>query len=144
MKQPYLRLRPVAWTAVCAILSLLFQAGAGAAGQELLPGHVPPGVSRLTPIGALDGTNRLRLVIGLPMRNRAELNALLQQLYDPTSPNYRHYVTAAEFAQKFGPTEADYQAVADFASSNNLTVTATHPNRTLVDVEGSVADIDRV
>jgi len=134
----------MAWIAVCAVLFLLFPAGAGAAGQQVLYGHIPPGISRLKPIGALDGTNRLRLAVGLTMRNQPALDTLLRQLYDPTSPNYRHYLTPAEFAQRFGPSAADYKALADFLLANNLTVTATHPNRTLLDVEGSVADIDRV
>jgi len=144
MKHPYPRLRAVAGAAVCAALFLLWPSGARAAGQQVLHGHIPPGVSRLTSIGPLNGSNQLRLVIGLPLRNQPDLNTLLKQLYDPTSPNYRHYLTAAEFAEKFGPSLADYKAVTDFAAANNLTVTATHPNRTLVDVAGSVADIDRV
>jgi len=115
-----------------------------AADRQSLAGHIPPGVSRLSPIGRLEGTNRLRLVIGLPMQNQRKLDTLLRQLYDPASPNYRHYLTAADFAEKFGPSEADYMAVTNFASTNHLTITATHPNRTLVDVEGSVTDIERV
>jgi uncharacterized repeat protein (TIGR03803 family) len=52
-------------------------------------------------------------------------------------------LTAAEFAEQFGPTEQDYQAVMRFAEAHGLTVTGTHPNRTLLDVSGAVADIER-
>jgi autotransporter-associated beta strand protein len=85
----------------------------------------------------------LRLAIGLPLRNQAKLDQLLQDLYDPASPNFRRYLEADEFAGRFGPTPQDYQAVLAFAGSNHLTVTAQHPNRMLVDVVGSVADIER-
>ncbi|HEV7926119.1 MAG TPA: protease pro-enzyme activation domain-containing protein, partial [Verrucomicrobiae bacterium] len=135
-------LHPAALAAVCAALILLFPAGASGADQQVLRGHVPPVISKLTPIGRLDGTNQLRLAIGLPLQHQQELRTLLQQIYDPASPNYRHYVTSAEFAQRFGPTVADYNAVADFAAKNHLTVTGTHPNRILLDVQGSVADIE--
>ena len=144
MKQPYHWLRPAAGAAVCAVLFVLMAPPSHAADRQSLAGHIPPGVSRLSPIGRLEGTNRLRLVIGLPMQNQRKLDTLLRQLYDPASPNYRHYLTAADFAEKFGPSEADYMAVTNFASTNHLTITATHPNRTLVDVEGSVTDIERV
>jgi len=43
----------------------------------------------------------------------------------------------------FGPTPEDYQAVIDFARSHGFTITATHPNRVLLDVTASVADIEK-
>src|ERR1017187_7697590 len=49
----------------------------------------------------------------------------------------------AEFASRFGLAEKDYQAVMDFAKSNGLAVTAKHPNRVLLDVTGSVRDIEK-
>ena len=52
-------------------------------------------------------------------------------------------MTPEEFAARFGPTEQDYEAVIEFARSNGFTVTGTHSNRTLLDVRGSVADIER-
>ncbi len=72
-----------------------------------------------------------------------ELKRLLQDIYDPASPNFHHYITPQEFAQRFGPAEADYQAVMAFARSNGLEVTTLHPNRLVLDVRGRVADIER-
>jgi hypothetical protein len=105
--------------------------------------HVPPAAARLTPVGNLPGSQRLNLAIGLPLRNQQELDTLLQQLYNPASPNYHRYLTPEEFTARFGPTEKDYQAVMDFAKSNGLAVTATHPNRVVLDVAGAVADIQK-
>jgi hypothetical protein len=118
-------------------------AGSAAPRQQLSGGHVPAAVARLAPAGGLPGTQRLNLAIGLPLRNEQELDALLQQLYDPASPNYHRYLTPEEFTARFGPTENDYQALVDFAKSNGLTVTVTHPNRVVLDVSGAVTDIER-
>ena len=68
---------------------------------------------------------------------------MLKELYDPAHPNYRHYLTPDEFAARFGPSEQDYQAVMAFAQAQGLVVRQTHPNRTLLDVSGSAADIER-
>ena len=114
----------------------------GRAERQLLRGHVPAVLARLQPLGRLVATNRLKLAIGLPLRNPEALAQLLQQLSDPAHPNYRHYLTPEEFAAKFGPTEQDYAAVIVFAQANGLAVRGTHPNRTLLDVSGSVADIE--
>ena len=121
-------------------VSLALSVG-GAQRQKLSSHHVPEAVTRLTPIGALPGSQRLNLAIGLPLRNQPELDKLLRQISDPASPNYRHYLTPEQFTERFGPTEADYQALMDFAKTNGLTVTATHPNRMVLDVAGSATDI---
>ena len=128
----------LAWAAV------LVQVGtpAQAAERQRLRGHVPAAVGRLRALERLPGTNRLELAIGLPLRNRAALNDLLGRIYDPARPEYRQYLTPAEFAERFGPTPQDYAAVVTFARSNGFAVTGTHPNRTLLDVSGTVADIE--
>ncbi len=114
-----------------------------AAGRQMLHGHKPDAASRLTPVERLQGTQHLRLAIGLPLRNQKELTDLLKQISDPASPNYRHYLTPAQFAEKFGPTEQDYQSVIDFAKANGLAVGTRHPNRMLVDVDARVSDIEK-
>jgi hypothetical protein len=113
------------------------------AAEQVLRGHVPPITKRLASIGRLESNTRLNLAIGLPLRNREGLTNLLQELYQPSSARFRHFLTADEFAASFGPSPEDYQAVADFATSHGLIVKRTHPNRTLLDVTGSVADIER-
>ena len=114
------------------------------ASRQHLRGHVPEAVSHLQPTGRLSATRHLNLAIGLPLRNEAALNDLLQQIYDPASPNFRQYLTPEQFAEMFGPTEEEYQTLIAFAEKNGLTVTGTHPNRTLLDVSGSVGNIERI
>jgi uncharacterized repeat protein (TIGR01451 family) len=120
--------------------------GAGNAGAlQKLDGHRPEAVKKqnVQPVERLPGSTRLQLAIGLPLRNPEALSVLLQQLYDPTSPNYRHFLTPEEFTERFGPTEQDYQAVIAFAKSHGLTVTTKHPNRVVLDVAGTATDIER-
>jgi uncharacterized repeat protein (TIGR01451 family) len=117
-----------------------------AAEWQKLHGNVPEAVGRqhLKPIGRLSTTNRLNLSISLPLRNQEALTNLLQQIYDPASTNYHHYLNPEQFTEMFGPTESDYQAVIAFAKANGLLVTGTHPNRTLLDVSGKVPDVEKV
>ena len=114
------------------------------AGRQFVRGHIPAVVSHLHPLGRLPAANRLNLTIGLPLRNEQALDDLLREIYDPASPNFHQYLTPEQFAEQFGPTKQDYQAVIDFAEANGLKVTGRHPNRVVLDVSGSVADIERV
>ncbi|HTV40773.1 MAG TPA: immunoglobulin domain-containing protein, partial [Candidatus Sulfotelmatobacter sp.] len=114
-----------------------------AAGPQILHGHVPAVVAHMTPLGTLPETSNLNLAITLPLRNQAALSNLLSQIYDPASPNYHHYLTPEQFTEEFGPAESDYQAVIDFAKANGLHVTATWPNRQLLDVSGTAGQVER-
>jgi subtilase family serine protease len=50
--------------------------------------------------------------VKLPLRNRPEMDALHAALHDPSSPLYHHWISAEEFARRFGPSSADKAAVA--------------------------------
>jgi hypothetical protein len=113
-------------------------------GRQVLRGHVPPVTARLQSVGRLPSSTPMRVAMGLPLRNQRELDALLRQLSDPTSPHFRQYLTSGEFAARFGPAPADYEALMAFARNNGLTVTGTHPNRTLLDVSGTAGQMERV
>jgi uncharacterized repeat protein (TIGR03803 family) len=130
---------------------LLFLAGflflcavpARAADRQVVHNPVPAAVSNPTPLRHSSPWRRLDLAIGLPLRDREGLTNLLVQLYDPASPNFRHYLTPEQFTQRFGPTDEDYQSVVKFARTHGLVVTGLHPGRTLVDVKGPVSAIER-
>ena len=144
-------LRPLApfglrtlWHACLALLCACpFALHSLAVDRQVVPGHVPAAVARLQPLNRLPASQRLTLAIGLPLRNQAELTAFLQDLYDPASPNYRSYLTPQQFTERFGPSQQDYQSLIDFAKANGLTVTATSPNRVILNVAGAAADIEK-
>src|SRR6266566_3036034 len=94
--------------------SLPFALSGFAADRQVLHGHVPDAIARLAPVERLPASQRIHLAIGLPLRNRSALTNLLQQIYDPASPSFHHYLTPEQFTEQFGPTEQDYQAVIAF------------------------------
>jgi len=128
-----------------ATLLVVLITNASAAERQVVQGHLVRAVTELNlrPVGTLASSTNLDLVIGLPLRNKEALTNLLQQQYAPTSPEYHHWLTPEEFTARFGPTEQDYQAVIEFAKANGFTITGTHSNRTLLDMRGSVAAIER-
>jgi uncharacterized repeat protein (TIGR01451 family) len=121
----------------------VFSSHAADSSMKTLRGHVPMVVSQLKAKGRLASASTLNLAIGLPLRNEEALTNLLQQIYDPSSPNYHHYLTPEEFTAQFGPTKEQYQEVVNFARVNGLTVTATHPNRMILDVSGKSGDVEK-
>jgi subtilase family serine protease len=103
--------------------------------QETLNGQAPL-------VGRLPATQSMRLVLVLPHRNQAELDAFLKELYDPSSASYRKFLTVDEFTARFGPSQEDYDSVIRFAEANGLTVVGTSRNRMNLDVTGPVANVE--
>jgi hypothetical protein len=129
--------------AVIFLTVVLFAATSEAAERQYLKNRVSAIVSHLRAVDKLSPSELLDLAIGLPLRNKEALSTMLRQIYDPQSPYYHHYLTPEQFTERFGPSDADYEMVINFAETNGLTVKGKHPNRMLVDVEGTVSDIEK-
>lgn len=130
---------------LCLVVLLLVAITAQAESHLTMTHHVPEAVAggKARLVGQLPATQRLSLAISLPLRNESGLDALLQQIYDPQSSSYRHYLSVQEFTERFGPTAADYAAVRQFAQANGLTVVDTAANHMVLDVEGPVVNIEK-
>jgi subtilase family serine protease len=142
----HLRSNPGA--AIAASITLLFSVGAttaSAQSQALLTRHTRDAVSQgqVAFVQHLNPAQTLHLVIGLPLRNRADLDSFLENLYNPGSPNYRQYLSGEQFTEMFGPSQTDYDAVIRFAQRNNFIVSGTAPNRLILEVDASVSNIEK-
>ena len=73
---------------------------------------------------------------------RQGLESFLQELYDPSSPFYRHFLTVQEFTERFGPSQEDYDAVIHFAKANGFTVVGGSRDAMDVQLKGTVAAIE--
>jgi subtilase family serine protease len=113
--------------------------------RQVLHNHIRPAVAngQAPLVGALPPTQLINLAIMLPLRNQGDLTNLLERLYDPTSADYGHYLSVEQFTKQFGPMAKDYQTVVQFAKANGFTVTDTPKNRLLVDINGTVAQIEK-
>jgi kumamolisin len=123
---------------------LLFVMGAQAQAQSLLTRHVRQQVisGQAAFLNRLPETQTLRIDIVLPLRDPAGLEKFLQEVYDPSSPSYRHFLTVPEFTARFGPTQEDYYAVIDYATANGLKVVGGSCDGMDVQLEGSVTSIE--
>jgi len=128
----------------CMVAFLLF-AIPGLAQQQLLTRHVREAVRNGSAklVRRLSASQSMRLVLTLPLRNRAELDSFVQAVSNPASSSYRHYLTVDKFTEEYGPSQQDYDAVVNFAKSSGLTVVSTSRNRLNVYVEGPVANIEK-
>jgi subtilase family serine protease len=71
------------------------------------------------------------------------MDALAQQLYDRSSPNYRHWLKPADIAARYAPTAAEAQVVEQFLQARQLTVSRVGPNNFYVRASGTIAQVEQ-
>src|ERR1700721_902850 len=96
-----------------------------------------------TPVGRLPADQTMQLDLVLPLRDPAGLKSFLNDVYDPTSFSYRRFLTVAEFTERFGPTQADYDAVVSFARSNGFEVVGGTRDGMEVQIKGPVSAVEK-
>jgi subtilase family serine protease len=124
-----------------AIASLLFASPLPAQRQALATHVAAARDSKM--VGRVPATQQFRLALTLQLHNPDKLQSFLADVNDPKSPNYRHFLSVSDFTERFGPTADDYQKAIAFAKSNGLAVVNTSPNRLVLDVTGTAAQIEQ-
>jgi subtilase family serine protease len=76
-----------------------WNAGYAQSSLQTLHNHVRGAVSsrQAAMTGSLSADQNMNLTIVLPLRNQSELTSLLKRLYDPSSPDYRHFLSVEQF-----------------------------------------------
>lgn len=105
---------------------------------------VEPARAALQDLGHAAPATSIPLAITLNYRHADQLEQLIRLQNDPSSPYFHHWLTSEQFAQAFGPTPEQYARVAATLRRAGLAVTRTYTNRTVVDAEGPVANVERL
>ena len=111
-------------------------------GSQQLSGYFVPAIRDAPLVGPVPRMQTISLAIGLPGQNPNGMRQAAHDVADPMNPQFRKYLTVPQFAATYGATATDYQAVQDWATAHGLIVVTTYPNRLLVAVSGSAAQIE--
>ena len=99
-------------------------------------------VTQLPYVGPATQGAGLSLAVMVRMQNPQGLVQYAASANDPSSPNYRHWLTPSEIASRYGATPSDYQAVAAYFQQFGLQVGAW-PQREMLTVSGSTQQFSR-
>ena len=136
--------RPLAVALTAAFSGAMVLAGAAHA-EGVHTHHVHPAIQggEAQMVGNPSPAQVMRLDIVLPVHDRAGLQALAAGVADPDSPLFRHYITPAEFTERFAPTQADYATVVAYMEERGLKVIGGSRDGMEVQVQGSVDKVER-
>jgi hypothetical protein len=106
-----------------------------------LPDSVPTLPAGTARFGAPAGDQVLHLDAVLTGQDPAGLRQLVAAVSTPGSPQYHHYLTAAQYAARFGPSTAEVAHVSSVLRAEGLTVGTPDPGSTLLPVSGTAAAV---
>jgi subtilase family serine protease len=115
------RIAIAALIATLALLSLNLRS-TPAMDTVILKGNHPREAATLASVGAADPNQQLSMEISLAVRNKAELDQLLADQQNPSSPHFRQWLAPGEYNRRFGPSQADVDAVSEWLRSEGFTV----------------------
>jgi len=70
-----------------------------------------------------------------------EFEQYIDSLTDKSSPNFRHWMTAAEQGEKYGVAQADLDSVTEWLKSHGFEVGHVYPNGMVIDFSGTARNI---
>ena len=107
----------------------------------LAPGFAAAGGEASAPVGRTAAAHPITVSLYLPSRDPAGARDFATRVGTPGDAAFRHYLTPAQYADRFGASQADYHAVVAWAKSQGLTVGERFAGRTVIPVSGSAASL---
>ena len=83
----------------------------------------------------------MMLQLRRPAAQEQALQALIDQLHDPKSPNYHHWLTATEIGTRFGPAASDIATVTAWLGRRGFAVNLVYPNAMVIDFSGTAGQV---
>ncbi|HEX4792036.1 MAG TPA: protease pro-enzyme activation domain-containing protein, partial [Actinospica sp.] len=118
-------------------LALPASASTAPSGRVALAGEVSTTLGHATHTGTVAAGQKLGLEVSLTPRNTASLDAFIRAVSDPKSSSYKHYLTVAQYAAKYGATDAQIAQVTSYLKSEGLSVGQVTANHLALPVSGS-------
>ena len=70
-----------------------------------------------------------------------EFEQYIDSLSDKSSPNFQHWMTAAEQGERYGLAQQDLDAITGWLGSHGFAVGYVYPNRTVIDFSGTAGEV---
>jgi hypothetical protein len=103
---------------------------------------IPSVVSRSTRVGHASPSKALHIAVSMPYADPEGMQAFVDSVSDPKSPNYRKFIAPEQVGERFGLPYARVQEVASYLNSKGFNITLVGKNRLSVLASGTVASAE--
>ena len=127
--------------AVALLVAAVAGAGGAAGGRTVLAGTKPTWVGPVKQAGTVPSGQTVSAKVWLAQNNAATLAALAKSVTDPSSSQYRHYLTHSQYVSQFAPTAAQVAAIKTWLTGAGLTVKSVGPDNHYIAVTGAASAV---
>jgi hypothetical protein len=113
--------------------------------RTTLPGNTHPMARKQFESGRVASSvrmERIMLVLKRSPEQEGALEKFLTGLYDPTSPDFHHWLHAEEFGRLYGPSDSDVAAVTDWLQKHGFEIYDVNNGRTIIQFSGTSAQVE--
>ena len=121
-----------------AALGVAMPGSAQAAARSSVAGTVPTWATAHNSKGTAPGSASLDARVYLAPKDAAGLKALVKAVSTPSSPSYKHFISAAQYTARFAPSSAQVNQVSSWLKSTGLSVTSVGAGNRYLAVHGSL------
>ncbi|MDO8433005.1 MAG: S53 family peptidase [Candidatus Binatus sp.] len=111
--------------------------------SSVLRGNHPDEAAELAQEGNAPASRQLTMHLMLALNHRGELERLLLEQQNPSSPEYRRWLRPDEFTRRFGPTAAQIEKVSRWLRSSGFTVESASAATRTITFTGKVAQAEQ-
>ncbi|MBB3226748.1 subtilase family serine protease [Luteibacter sp. Sphag1AF] len=89
-------------------------------------------------LGSADPTQTLNVTLVLKVQHPEALEQFVYQTATPGSPQYGHFLSTAQFASRFGPSDNDLKQISQFLQKNGITQVEVLPSHLAIRATGTL------
>ncbi|WP_084144971.1 S53 family peptidase [Amycolatopsis jejuensis] len=111
--------------------------------RSVVAGSTPAWATPSAKVGTADASAVRHVQVALSLRDVHGAERLAAAVSTPGNADRGHFLTAAQFTDRFGPTDDAVRQVRNWLAHTGLTVTGVSANRLLLDVSATTGDLER-
>ncbi|TVT20541.1 S8/S53 family peptidase [Amycolatopsis rhizosphaerae] len=116
---------------------------ASAEGRAVIPQSHPRWATPATKVADSASSSKLNFRVYLGMRDQAGAEAAAQSVSDPSSRNFRQYLSPGEVRDRYAATDGTVKSVRDWLSGSGFSVGAVPSNKAYVEATGTADQVER-
>ena len=116
---------------------------AAPASRTPLHGSLTPTQARSHPAGSVAAASPVSFDLVLSLQNASGAQAFLRAVSSPGSATFHHYLTDAQWASQFGPTQAEVAVAESWLHQEGFTVGSVPQDRLYVPASGSAKSVQQ-
>lgn len=107
------------------------------------PAMAAPHLPRATDLGPTAATDTITVSLVLKVKHPEQLEAFVAATQEPGSPAYHKFLSTAEFAAQFSPSQGEIAIITNYLKGFGITVNEVYADRLIIKATGTADAFDR-